>query len=199
MSDEKTATETSDAVSPMVKLAIEAGPLIVFFAGNAFFGIYIGTAAFMVATVASLIAAYVLERRIAVMPIVTALFVMVFGGLTIWLNDETFIKLKPTVVSTLFGVALLGSAMMGAAPLKSLLGHVMELNAEGWRKLTVRWGLFFLFLAVLNEVVWRNVSTDTWVSFKVFGLLPLTMVFAVAQSLMMQKYALPEDEDNTGE
>jgi intracellular septation protein len=194
MTKEHDSAKTGPGISPMTKVAIEAGPLLVFFAGNALYGIYAGTGAFMVATVAAIVAGYVLERRIALMPLVAAGFVMVFGGLTIWFSDEMFIKLKPTIVSALFGVALLGGAAIGANPLRYVLGHVVALTPEGWRKLTVRWGLFFFFLAGLNEVVWRSVSTDTWVSFKVFGLLPITMVFAVVQSVLMQKHALPEQK-----
>ncbi len=194
MSDDQGTAAEKPALGPFGKLAIEAGPLLVFFAGNAFAGIYVGTGAFMVATVAALIAAYVLERRIAMMPLVSAVFVMFFGGLTIWFNDDTFIKLKPTLVSVLFGAVLLGGLAAGKKPLRAVLGHVMEMSDEGWRKLTLRWGVFFFFLAALNEVVWRNVTTDTWVSFKVFGLLPITMVFAIAQSALMQKYMTGDDE-----
>ncbi len=195
MSEEKNLDTAGGGLGPLGKFAIEAGPLIVFFAGNALFDIYVGTSAFMVATVISLVAAYVLERRIAMMPLVSAVFVLIFGGLTIWFNDDTFIKLKPTLVSILFGVVLLVGVARGAAPLKMLLGHVMEMTPEGWRTMTIRWGLFFFFLAGLNEAVWRNVSTDTWVSFKVFGLLPLTMVFAITQTLLMQKHMISDEDD----
>jgi len=181
--------------NPIVKLAIEAGPLLVFFTANAFKGIYVATAAFVAATVVSLAAAYILERRIAIMPLVSGLFVLLFGGLTIWFNDEIFIKLKPTLVSGLFGIVLLGGYVLDKRPLRAVLGQMLEITDEGWRMLTLRWGLFFLFLAVLNEVVWRTVSTDTWVSFKVFGLLPITMAFAIWQSVAMQKHMLDEDGD----
>ena len=135
---------------------------------------------------------YVLTRHLPVMPLVTAIIVVVFGGLTLALQNETFIKLKPTIIYVLFGAVLLG----GLAFRKPLLGMVFDsvfhLTEEGWRKLTLRWALFFLALAVLNEIVWRTQSTDTWVSFKVFGVVPLTFLFAALQYPLLTKYAAPE-------
>ena len=164
---------------PAVKLAVEIGPLAVFFGGNAYAGIFFATAAFMLAMALALALSYGFERRIPTLPLVTAVVVGIFGGLTLWLQDEVFIKLKPTIVNALFGVVVLGGAL--------------ALDEPGWRKLAWRWGFFFLAMAALNEVVWRNVSTDTWVSFKVFGLLPLTFAFALAQVPLMQRHALPEE------
>jgi intracellular septation protein len=199
--------------SPLVKLALDLGPLLLFFFANsrpALFeplirpiipaavatgdraGIFVATAVFIPAILAALVIAYALTRHIAVMPVVTAVIVVVFGGLTLALQNETFIKLKPTLVYLLFAATLLG----GLAFKKPLLGMVFDsvfnLTDEGWRKLTLRWGVFFLVMAVLNEIVWRNFSTDAWVNFKVFGFLPLTMVFAAAQFPLLQKYAVPE-------
>jgi intracellular septation protein len=185
-----------DRMHPLVKLATELGPLVVFFFANSRFGIFTATAVFMVATVVALSVSYAINRRLAVLPMVTGVFVMVFGGLTIWLNDDLFIKLKPTIVNTLFGVILLGGLAMGRPLLQVVLDSVIELTDEGWRKLTFRWGLFFLFLAVLNEVVWRNVPTDTWVSFKVFGIMPITMVFALSQMRLLIRY---RRQDTAGE
>jgi intracellular septation protein len=120
--------------------------------------------------------------------------VVVFGGLTLWLQNETFIKLKPTIIYVLFAVVLLGGLAFG----KSLLGYVFDavfkLTDEGWRKLTLRWGLFFVVLAVLNEIVWRSVSTDTWVTFKVFGFLPLTFLFALAQMPLINRSTIAEEK-----
>lgn len=172
----------------LLKLAIELGPLAVFFIANAQGGIFWGTAAFMVATLVSLAAARTLLGRIAVMPLVTGVFVLIFGGLTIWLQDELFIKMKPTIVNSLFAAILIGGLLAGHALLRHLFGEVFQLTDEGWRRLTLRWALFFCALAVLNEVVWRNFSTDTWVSFKVFGIMPLTMIFAVAQIGLLKTY-----------
>ncbi len=183
---------------PLVKLATEIGPLAVFFFANAKFGIFYATGSFMVAIVVALAVSYALSRHIATLPLVTGIFVLVFGGLTIWLNDELFIKLKPTIVNTLFSVILLGGLFWGKSFLRSVFGSVFRLDDEGWRKLTFRWAFFFLLLAVLNEIVWRNFSTDAWVSFKVFGIMPLSMVFALSQMRLLQRHQLPDaDESET--
>lgn len=193
-----------EEVSPLLKLALELGPLAIFFFANArgqllveWFPaladlggpLFIATAAFMVAITVSLSVSYVLTRRLPIMPVVTGVVVLVFGGLTLYLQDELFIKLKPTIVNVLFGSVLLGGLVFG----KSLLGYVFDsvfkLDAEGWRKLTLRWGLFFLFLALVNEVVWRSFSTDFWVSFKVFGMMPLTFLFTLSQLPLISKHS----------
>jgi intracellular septation protein len=173
------------------KLLVEVGPLAIFFVVNARAGIYWGTGTFMVATVASLIAARILYGRMPVMPLVTGVFVLVFGGLTLWLHDDHFIKIKPTIVNGLFAAVLFAGLATGQSFLKIVFGEVFRLTEEGWRKLTFRWAGFFVFLAVLNELVWRSFSTDAWVSFKVFGLMPLTIAFAVAQIGLLRKYEPP--------
>lgn len=182
------------AQSVLAKLAIELGPLLIFFGVNAASGIYVGTGAFMVATIVSLSFAWWRYHKVPIMPLVSAALVLTFGGLTIYLHDDTFIKLKPTIVYTLFAVLLVAGIVMGKPVLKALFGPVFNLTEEGWRKLSLRWAVFFVAMAVLNEFVWRNVSTDVWVSFKAFGFLPLTFVFAIAQVPLMQRYSLPEDE-----
>lgn len=173
-----------------IKLAVEFGPLLVFFIGNGRFGIFAGTGAFMVATVAALIVSRVAFGRIATMPLITGVFVLVFGGLTLWLQDEHFIKIKPTIVNGLFAAILFGGLATGRLFLKVVFGEVMHLSGEGWRILTLRWGFFFVFLAFLNEVVWRGFSTDTWVAFKVFGIMPITFVFALAQIGVLRRYEI---------
>jgi intracellular septation protein len=176
------------APSVLLKLAIELGPLLVFFGTNAAAGIYAGTAAFMAATLVSLVAAWFSYHKLPIMPIVSGVIVLVFGGLTLYLRDETFIKLKPTIVYTMFA-ALLAAGLLWKKPmLEFLFGPVFTLTEEGWRKLTIRWALFFAVMAVVNELVWRNVSTDAWVSFKAFGFLPLTFLFAIAQVPLMQRH-----------
>jgi len=129
------------------------------------------------------------------MPVVALVFVLAFGALTIWLHDDTFIKIKVTLINALFGAILLVGLALGRLWLKLIMGEALEMDDEGWRKLTLRWGLFFLFLAGLNEVVWRSVSTDAWVNFKVFGLLPITFVFAFAQAPLMQKHMIQDRKD----
>jgi intracellular septation protein len=173
------------------KLAIELGPLLVFFGTNATAGIYAATAVFMVATLIALGVAWWRYHKLPVMPLVSGAVVLVFGGLTLYLRDETFIKLKPTIVYLVFAV-LLGAGLLLRKPvLELLLGPVFNITDEGWRKLTVRWACFFIAMAVVNELVWRNVSTDVWVSFKAFGFLPLTFLFAFAQMPLMQRYSEP--------
>lgn len=182
------AKSIEPAPSVLLKLAIELGPLLVFFGTNAAAGIYAGTAAFMAATLVSLVAAWFSYHKLPIMPIVSGVIVLVFGGLTLYLRDETFIKLKPTIVYTMFA-ALLAAGLLWKKPmLEFLFGPVFTLTEEGWRKLTIRWALFFAVMAVVNELVWRNVSTDAWVSFKAFGFLPLTFLFAIAQVPLMQRH-----------
>ena len=201
--------------NPLLKLALELGPLGVFFFANARgawlvekipalgtiagsdpdnAGLFVATALFIIATLISLAVSLAVMRRLPVMPFVTCIVVVVFGGLTLWLQDATFIKMKPTIVNGLFGAVLLGGLFFG----KSLIGYVFDsvfqLTDEGWRKLTLRWGLFFIFLAILNEVVWRSVSTDAWVSFKVFGVMPLTFLFMLANMPLLMKHMPAEDK-----
>ncbi len=179
--------------NPLVKLALELGPLGVFFFVNARADIFAATAAFMVAMAVSLSISWWLTRRLAVMPVVTGVVVLVFGTLTLLLQDDTFIKMKPTIVNGLFAAVLLGGLAFG----KALLGYVFDsafhLTEEGWRKLTLRWGLFFVVLAVINEVVWRTQTTDFWVAFKVWGILPLTLVFSAAQLPLLTRHAIDRD------
>jgi intracellular septation protein len=175
-----------------LKLAIDLGPLLLFFAANAAAGIYAATGAFMVATFVALGFAWWRYHKLPVMLLVTAAIVLVFGGLTLYLRDDTFIKLKPTIVYLIFAGLLAGGLLMKKPVLELLFGAAFSLTAEGWRKLTWRWAAFFLVMAIVNEAVRRNFSTDIWVSFKAFGFLPLTFLFAVAQVPLMQRYGLSE-------
>lgn len=196
----------------VLKLVLELGPLVTFFLVNARaehwdlkrFALFSGvadkevaimaaTGAFMVATVAALAVSLAVFRRVPVMPLVSGVIVVVFGGLTLYLQDELFIKLKPTIVNLIFAATLLGGLFLFKKPLLSIVfDSVFRLDEDGWRKLSFRWGMFFVFLAVLNEVVWRNFSTDTWVTFKVFGTMPLTVAFALAQMSMINRHTLKE-------
>ena len=168
---------------------LELAPLVLFFIANGRWGIYIGTAVFVVATSIALPCYRWLEGRWPIMPLVGGFFVLVFGGLTIWLQDETFIKLKPTIVNCLFGTILGGGLLLFNRPLlKPLFAAAFRLTDEGWRKLTLRWALFFFVLALVNEGMWRSFSTDTWIASKMFLSFPLTMVFALCQVPLLKRY-----------
>lgn len=177
-----------------IRPTLELGPLVIFFVANWKAGIFWATAVFIPATLIAVAISWFILRRVPVMPMFTAVFVTVFGGLTLWLQDDTFIKMKPTIVNIAFALTLVIGLYYRRALLKYAFGTVFRMNEEGWRICTLRWAAFFIFLAILNEVVWRNFSTDFWVSFKVFGIMPLTMVFAMAQLPLIKKYGLEEDE-----
>jgi len=180
---------TKPQLNPLLKLALDLGPLALFFFANSRYGIFAATATFMAAVLAALIVSYVLTRHFPIMAIVTAIIVVVFGGLTLFLHDATFIKVKPTIIYALFGAVLLGGLVFNKPLLGVVLDSMFQLTEEGWRKLTLRWAIFFLALAVLNEIVWRNTSTDVWVDFKVFGVVPLTLLFGALQVPLLKKYA----------
>ncbi len=183
-------------MSPLVKMALEMGTLVVFFLANARAGVFIGTALFMLATCASLITMWMLARRLPVMPLVSGVVVLVFGGLTLVLQNDVFIKLKPTIINLLFGSLLLGGLAFGRLFLPIVFDGVLRLTTQGWRLLTWRWALFFFVLAGVNELVWRSTSTDTWVAFKVWGMMPLTFVFMLTQLPLLEKHTLPDDDEN---
>ena len=205
-------TDAKPKVNPVLKLALELGPLVLFFFVNArgksiidSYGleawfpqpIFLATGVFMVAMLISLAVSWVLTRHLAIMPLITGIVVLVMGGLTLWLQDDTFIKVKPTIVNTFFGAVLLIGLAFGRSLLAYVFDAAFALDAEGWRKLTLRWGLFFFVLAALNEIVWRTQTTDFWVAFKVWGIMPITMIFAMAQLPLMQRHTIePEGGDN---
>lgn len=182
-------------MASLVKLSLEFGPLAVFFIANYAAGIFVATAAFMIATALALAIGYLRSRRIPAMPLITGVFVLAFGGLTLYLADETFIKLKPTLANGLFALILFSGLALKKPFLKLALGAALPpIDEEGWRKLTVRWAFFFVSLAFLNELVWRSVSTDLWVSFKVFGILPISMIFAVLQAPVILRHQIKSEE-----
>jgi intracellular septation protein len=181
---------TKPQLNPLLKLALDLGPLLLFFVANSRFGVFVATATFMIAVLAALAVSYMLTRSLPIMPVVTAVIVVVFGGLTLILHNDVFIKVKPTILYALFGAVLLGGLWFGKSFLGVVFDSLFHLTEEGWRKLTFRWALFFFALAVLNEIVWRNTSTNVWVDFKVFGFLPLTFVFGALQYPLIRKYAI---------
>ena len=181
-------------LNPFLKLAFDLGPLVLFFFANGRYGIFIATGTFMVAVLVALVASYALTRHLPIMPVVTAIIVVVFGGLTLVLHNDTFIKIKPTILYGLFGAVLLGGLLFGKSFLGVVFDSLFHLTEEGWRKLTLRWAIFFFALALLNEIVWRNTSTNVWVDFKVFGFLPLTFLFGALQYPLVKKYAVEPAE-----
>ncbi len=204
------------SLNPLLKLVLEMGPLVVFFFANskpAFFSRFVtpfisadilageqgkiiaATAIFMVAMLASLIVTFSITRHLPVMPMVTAVVVLIFGGLTLYFHDAMFIKLKPTIVNTLFGLTLLGGLAFGKAFLPIVLDSVLNLDETGWRKLTFRWGVFFLVLAGINEIVWRTQTDDFWVNFKVWGTMPITILFAISQTPLILKHQIDPASD----
>ena len=195
--------------NPGLKLVLEMGPLVLFFAANKWpqlfeplfahvlpasllsgdkAGIFTATGVLMASVIAALLASYLITKHLPIMPVVTAVAVVLFGGLTLFFDNDLFIKMKPTIVNSIFGAALVGGLAFGKPLLPILLDSVLHLSETGWRKLTLRWGLFFFVLAALNEAVWRTQTTDVWVTFKAFGILPLTVVFALSQMPLIMKY-----------
>jgi intracellular septation protein len=177
---------------PLFKLATELGPLLVFFIANAKFNLFVATGAFMVAVVAAIVAAYVVTKHVPLMAIVTAVIVLVFGGLTLFLHDEIFIKIKPTIVYALFSLTLAIGLLFGRSFIAVMFDQMFNLTPQGWRVLTIRWAAFFAFMAVLNEIVWRTQTTDFWVAFKAFGVIPLTAIFAMMQMPLIKRYHIEE-------
>lgn len=182
------------AMSPLRKLALDFAPLLVFFAANAFFGIFAATAAFMVAMTAAVGIGFALERKVSPVPLITGALVLVFGGLTLTLSNEFFIKIKPTVLYAMFAAVLVGGLASGRLLIKYVLAHAFRLDDGAWRVLTWRWAVFFVGLAVMNEVVWRNFTTDTWVAFKVWIIVPLILLFSVAQIPFVMRHGADADE-----
>jgi intracellular septation protein len=194
---ENIAVAKKKKLNPGLKLLLELGPLILFFIANQKYGIFAATGVLMAGVVITLGVSYAITRHLPAMPLVTAALVLVFGSLTFFLQDETFIKLKVTILYTLFGGALLGALWFEKLLLPIVFDMAIHIDDAGWRKLTVRWGLFFFALAGLNEVVRRAVTTDVWVDFKVFGILPLTLVFALSQMPLILRHEIrAEDEDS---
>jgi intracellular septation protein len=204
-----TIETTKPAMSPILKLVLELGPLIVFFFANARGAqiaaqfpalaslggpIFIATALFMAATVTSLVVSYAIARTVPIMPLVSGAVVMVFGLLTLYLKDDTFIKMKPTIINTLFGTTLLVGLYFGKSFLKIVFDAAFQIDETGWKKMTFRWGLFFFFLAFINEVVWRNFDTDFWVAFKVWAVMPITLLFTFSQLPLIMKHSLEKGD-----
>ncbi len=191
---EPVAPARRKALNPMLKFAIELGPLVLFFAVYSRLGIFAATGVLMAGVVVTLAVSYAMLRRIPIMPLVTAAVVVIFGSLTLFFHDETLIKIKPTALYLLFGAALFAGLWLKKPLLKILFDGALHVTEEGWRRLTWRWAFFFVALAVLNEIVWRTQTTDLWVKFKTFGFMPITLIFALAQAPLIMRYETKEDE-----
>jgi intracellular septation protein len=179
-------------IPPLAKLGLDLGPLVIFFVANWLGGIFVATGVFMVAMLISIGIGFAIERKISPMPLITAALVLFFGGLTLWLADQTFIKIKPTILYTIFAIVLVGGLAMGRIFIKTLLSGTFNLPDHAWRTLTWRWAIFFVVIAVANEVVWRNATDDQWVAFKVWGLFPLTLIFAFAQTPFLLRHQIED-------
>ena len=190
---ETAAPPRRKALNPMLKFALELGPLALFFIVYSRVGIFAATGILMASVLVTLAVSYAMLRRFPIMPLITAVIVLIFGSLTLILHDETLIKIKPTALYILFGAALFVGLWLNKPLLKILFDGALHVTDEGWRKLTWRWAFFFLALAVLNEIVWRTQTTDLWVKFKTFGFLPLTLLFALAQAPLIMKYETKDE------
>lgn len=187
------ASDTKPSAPKWLRPTVDYGPLVVFFTAYWLGGLLAATASIMIATLIALVLSFAVERRVPLVPLITAAVVGVFGGLTLWLQDETFIKMKPTIVQILMAAILLGGLVFGRPLLKPLLGTAWPMDDAGWVALTRRFGLFFIAMAAVNEIVWRTQSTDFWVTFKVFGITGLTLVFAFTQAPLMTRHRLDDE------
>ena len=188
-------TEARKEVGGGMRLALDLGPLLLFFLANAKVGIFFATGVFIVAIIVSMVVSYALVRHVTALQWFSAIMVVVMGGLTIWLHNETFIKLKPTIYYG-FVAAILGFGLATGRPLlKNVLGGAYPgLDEEGWRKLTRNWALFFVVMAIANEAVWRNTTTEFWIGYKLWGAIPATLLFAIANVPMLMRHGLNKDE-----
>ena len=174
------------------KLLIDIGPLAVFFIFYSRSDLKSAIIPFMIATIIAVLFSYIMEKKIPIMPTVGAFIILIFGGLTIYFDNEVFFKMKPTIINLLFAIVLYGGVIVKKPLLKFLLGAAIKLEDEGWKILTQRWISFFIALAILNEIVWRTQSTDIWVNFKVFGILPITFIFTMTQFPLIKKYQIED-------
>jgi len=175
-----------------IKLLVDIGPLAIFFIFYTRSDLQSAIIPFMIATIIAVIFWYFIEKKIPVMPAVGAIIILVFGGLTLYFNNDVFFKMKPTIINLLFAGILFAGNLMNKQLLKLLLGEALKLQDQGWYILTQRWIGFFIALAILNEIIWRTQSTDLWVNFKVFGILPLTFIFTITQYSVIKKFQIED-------
>ena len=195
MSVEKAIEPPRTKLNPALKMTLELGPIALYFVVYRLYGLLPATATMMVTVLVTLGVSWAMLRRVPIMPLVTAGIVLVFGGAALITGDKTFAKVKLTVLYAAFSAALFYGLMSGKPILKVVFDEALHLTEEGWRKLTWRWALFFLALALVNEAVWRNVEEATWVNFKTFGIMPLTVLYALAQTPLITRTMLKDGED----
>jgi len=176
----------------ITKLFVDIGPLAVFFIFYIRGDLQSAILPFMIATVIAVLFSYIVEKKIPIMPSVAAVIILIFGGLSIYFENEIFFKMKPTIINFLFAIVLYTSIVINKPILQHLFGGTLKLQNEGWSILTKRWIGFFIVLGVLNEIVWRTQPTDIWVNFKVFGILPITFIFTLAQFSIIKKYQIED-------
>ncbi len=179
-----------------MKFLLEMFPLAAFFIAYNREGLMTATLVLMIATAISIGIIYLKYRKIPLNPLISAVLIGVFGGLTLFFNDDTFIKIKPTIINLLFAAILLIGVKIGKPPLKYMMQMAMQLTEQGWRKLSINWAFFFMFLAGLNEYIWRSYPEDFWVNFKVFGMLPLTIVFLLTQVPLIKRYMIDDHKQD---
>jgi intracellular septation protein len=186
---------TKKEMSQGLKLALDFLPLVAFFAAYRFGNMYVATGVIIVLTLVSLAISYFITGKVAKFPLFSAILITILGGLTLYLQDDTFVKMKPTAANLIFAGLLGGGLLMNRMFLKDLLGATLNMPEDAWRTLTLRWTVFFLVLAGLNEYVWRTMSEEAWVNFKVFGLMGLTLVFALANAPFMARFMKTETDN----
>ena len=174
------------------KILVDIGPLAIFFIFYTRGNLQSAILPFMIATIIAVIIWYIVEKKIPIMPTVGATIILVFGGLTLYFDNDIFFKMKPTIINILFACILFVGNLMNRPLLKLLLGEALKLQDQGWNILTKRWISFFIALAILNEIIWRTQSTDVWVNFKVFGILPLTFIFTLTQFPVIKKFQIED-------
>jgi len=187
------STGAAKPMPPLVKTLIDLGPLILFFVADQLTDIFVATGVLIVAVAAAFIISWMMTRKIPILPSVTLGFVLIFGGLTLLLGDEEFIKIEVTLTNALCGAFLLGGLVMGKSLLKIAFGEMTDIDDEGWRKLSLRMGVFLIAIAAINEVVRQVVSTDAWVVFRVYGILLLTVVFFLSQTPLIKRHWIEDD------
>ena len=180
---------------PIIKFIADFGPLLIFF--TIYFNndndLRLAIPPFIIATLIALVVVYFLEKKIPIVPLTSGILITLFGGLTLYFNNKVFFYMKPTIINLLFaGVLFFGKYITKKPLLKIFFQNAFNLKDEGWKKLNYRWILFFIFIAILNEIVWRTQSEAFWVNFKVWGLLPITFVFAASQFPLINKYKLKQ-------